>query len=206
MSRFRTLLQRRLHHDAGLTLVELLVTMFLTGVVGSLVVGAVVQAGRVLTQTDDEERGLQDAKVILDRLGRDVRESRGVECDGGLADPTDATSTDPDCASHLQLWVDANSDYIRQPTEVITWRLQLNDDGVHYDVWRVAGTGAGGSPVTRQRQASSLIVGIAFKYDSATFDDVQQVQMRMFYDSIIDRGSGEREVAFNARLRNKGDR
>ena len=92
MAAIRSLLARRLRTDAGLTLVELLVTMFLTGVVGSLVVGAVVQAGRVLTQTDDEERGLQDAKVILDRLGRDVRESRGVECDGGLANPADPTS------------------------------------------------------------------------------------------------------------------
>ena len=36
--------------------------------------------------------------------------------------------------------------YVRQPAEVITWRLELNDDGVHYDVWRVTGTGAGGTP------------------------------------------------------------
>jgi len=200
--------RERLRHrgDCGLTLVELLVTMFLTGVVGSLVVGAVTQAGQVLTHTDDEERGLQDAKVILDRLGRDVRESRGVECDTGLADPTDPLSDDDTCQAHLQLWVDANSDYVRQETEVITWRLQKNADGVHYDVWRFTGTGAGGTPVTSQRQASSLIVGIAFEYDNTTFAQVQQVDMEMFYDSIVGRGSGERQVAFSARLRNKGDR
>jgi len=203
----RRLRPRRPASDAGLTLVELLVTMFLMGVIGSLVVGAVTQAVRVLTHTDDEERGLQDAKVILDRLGRDIRESRGVVCDGGLADPGDSTSADPGCLAHLQLWVDSNSDYMQQPTEVITWRLERNPDGRHYDVWRITGTGEGGTPVTRQRQASSLIVRVAFDYAGETdFNKIQLVNLKMEYDAILDRGAERREVAFSARLRNKGER
>ena len=194
---------RRGARDDGVSLIETLVTMVLLAVVSSLVVGAVVQSSRVLTRTDDENRGLQDAKVILDRLGRDVRESRGVVCDGGLADPSDLTSTDPDCLAHLQLWVDSNSDYLQQPTEVITWRLQKNADGVHFDVFRVVGTGAGGTPVTQQRQASSLIVQIAFGYDAVAFDDVREVRMGMTYDAIVGRGSDVRQVATTARLRNK---
>lgn len=192
--------------DRGLTLIELLVTMLLMGVVSSLVVGAVAQSGRALTHTEDEERGLQDAKVILDRLGRDVRESRGVVCDGGLADTSDPSSSDPGCNAHLQLWVDANSDYVRQETEVITWRLKQNPDGQHYDVWRTVGTGVGGTPVVEQRQASTLIVRFAFTYDDPDFSKVQQVDMRMNYDAFVGRGSGDRWVAFSARLRNKGDR
>jgi prepilin-type N-terminal cleavage/methylation domain-containing protein len=202
----RSLRQRLCGSDqeAGLTLVELLVTMFLISVISSLVLGAVVQSSRVLVRNEDEERGLQDAKVILDRLGRDVRESRGVVCDAGLADPTDSTSSDPSCQSHLQLWVDSNSDYMQQDAEVITWRLQQNPDGQHFDVWRVVGPDA--APVSRQRQASTLIVKFAFTYDNADFSKVQQVNMRMHYDAFVDRGSGERWVAFSARLRNKGDR
>lgn len=180
--------------------------MMLMGVVSSLVVAAVAQAGRVVTHTDDEERGLQDAKVILDRLGRDVRESRGVVCDGGLADTTDPSSSDPGCNAHLQLWVDTNSDYVRQETEVVTWRLKQNPDGQHYDVWRTVGTGVGGTPVVEQRQASTLIVRFAFAYDDPDFSKVQQVDMRMNYDAFVGRGSGDRWVAFSARLRNKGDR
>ena len=42
--------------------------MILLAVVSSLVVGAVSQAGRILTHTDDEATGLADAKIILDRL------------------------------------------------------------------------------------------------------------------------------------------
>ena len=199
----RALRRRTGRGDAGLGLVELLVTMFLMGVVSTLVVGAVVQSTRILTHTSDEEHGLQDAKVILDRLGRDVRESRAVVCDGGLADPTDPTSTDPACAAHLQLWVDANSDFAQQPEEIVTWRLERNADGEHYDVYRTQGTGPG---ATRQRQASTLIVRLAFTYDAADFADVQRVDMGMRYDSLVGRGSGDREVVFSARLRNKGNR
>lgn len=201
-----TTVMERSRGDHGVTLIELLVTMILMGVISTLVVGAVAQSGRAVTHTEDEERGLQDAKVILDRLGRDVRESRGVVCDGGLADTSDPSSSDPDCRAHLQLWVDANSDYVRQETEVITWRLKQNPDGQHYDVWRTVGTGVGGTPVVEQRQASTLIVRFAFEYDDTDFSKVQQVDMKMNYDAFVGRGSGDRWVAFSARLRNKGDR
>jgi len=187
--------------DTGMTLIELLVTMILLAVVSSLVVGAVTQAGRVLTHTDDEATGLADAKVILDRLGRDIREARSAVCDGGLADPSDPASGDPDCAAHLQLWVDANSDYAEQPTEVITWRLQQN--GVHHDVYRVVGTGAGGTPVTTHLQASSLIVTAIFVYDTGNAETARQVDITLGYDSIVGRGSGDRSAGLSARLRNK---
>ena len=109
--------------DRGVTLIEILVAMGLLLTVSSLVVVAVSQAARSMFQVDDENRGLQDTKVILDRLGRDVREARGVHCDGGLAEVGNTNSVDPTCASHLQLWIDDNSDYLQQDTEVVTWRL-----------------------------------------------------------------------------------
>lgn len=193
---------RRRGRERGTTLIELLVTMILLGVVSTLVVGAVVQSSRVLTHTDDEEKGLQDAKVILDRLGRDVREAREVVCDGGLADPTDPGSTDVACQAHLQVWIDSNSDYVREPTEVVTWRLVRN--GGHYDVWRVVGNGSGGSPVTSHREATTLILNIAFTYNPGPFASVNQVNLLMTYDAIASGGSAPRDVAFSARLRNKG--
>lgn len=189
--------------DTGVTLIETLVTMLLLGVISSLVLGAVTSSGRALTRAEDENRGLQDAKVILDRLGRDVRESRGVVCDGGLSDPSDPSTSDPSCQAHLQLWVDSNSDYMPQPGEIITWRLQRNADGVHFDVYRVVGSGAGGTPVTQQRQASSLVVMIAFGYDTARFDDVTEVRIGMTYDAVVGQGSNTRQVATTARLRNR---
>jgi prepilin-type N-terminal cleavage/methylation domain-containing protein len=178
--------------DAGLTLVELLVAMILLGVVGSLVTAAVVNASHALIHTEDENKGLQDAKVILDRMGRDVRQARGVVCDGAAADPQ--------CTYHLQLWVDSNSDYVQQDAEIITWKLEQN--GEHYDVWRVVGTGAS---APRQRQASTLIVQTVFEYEQGvSIENSQIVKIDLTYDAKVGIGTKERNASFIARLRNKG--
>lgn len=197
-------LRRRLSGDRGVTLVETLITMILLGVVGTLVTAAVVQAGQSLTHVDDENKGLQDAKVILDRMSRDVREARGVTCDGGLADPSDPGSADPTCAAHLQLWVDTNSDYAQEASEVVTWRLEKNADDEHYDVWRITGTGAAAK---RQRQASTLIVKNVYHYQDDTQPAKSQiVKIGLEYDAIVGRGTDTRRAALTVRLRNKGTR
>ena len=202
MTAFRRLLRR---DDSGFTLVELLVVMVLTGIIGSLCVAAVQSSSKVFIHNDDENRGLRDANVILDRLARDVRQARGVVCDGGLADLSDPTSTDPLCTGHLQLWIDSNYDFIEQPTEVVTWRLQKDPDGIHYDVWRIQGTGAGGTSVTSQQEATSLIVRTLFSYDTPTApQNATIVTMQMQYDAMVGLGTDLRWATFSARLRNKG--
>lgn len=201
-------IRRRTQGDSGLTLVELLVTMLLMGIVSGLVVTAVQQAGKVLIHTDDENRGQGDAKIVLDRLGRDVRQARSVVCDGGLSDPDDATSTDPYCAAHLQVWVDRNSDYVKQDAEVITWRLRRSATSEHYDVLRQTGTGV--VPTTSKTQATSLYTRFAFTYDgldaalNPVFNKVQQIKITLQYDAIVGAGTQLRYAAFAARLRNKG--
>jgi prepilin-type N-terminal cleavage/methylation domain-containing protein len=182
----------RARSDTGLTLVELLVAVMLLGVVGSLVTAAVVNAAGALVHVDDENKGLQDAKVILDRMGRDVRQARGVVCDGAVADPS--------CTYHLQLWVDSNSDYVQQAAEVITWQLEPN--GEHYDVYRQVGTGAS---ALRQKQASTLIVQTVFEYEAGKpIQDSQVVKIDLTYDAKVGVGTKERRASFVARLRNKG--
>lgn len=182
--------------DRGLTLVELMVTIVLMGIVGSLVLAAVVRAGDVLVHTEDENKGLQDAKIILERMSRDVRQARGVVCDGASADPT--------CRYHLQLWVDADSDYLQEDSEVITWELRDNADGEHFDVYRTVGLGAG---AIDRRQASTLIVKTVFAYEaSKSIDKSQLVHIGMTYDALVGRGTDERKAALTVRLRNKGTR
>jgi prepilin-type N-terminal cleavage/methylation domain-containing protein len=190
-------LRRRLRAQAGMTLIELMVAMTLLGVVSSLVVVGVQQAGRVLVHTDDENRGLQDAKVILDRLSRDIRQARGVVCDG--------LGGDPYCTQHLQLWIDADSDYLQDPEEVVTWTLEDNLDGEHFDVWRIQGV----APATpsKRLQASALIVKTLFFYDVGANTDptpARLVSLKMQYDAIVGRGTNIKEAAVSVRLRNKG--
>lgn len=187
--------------DRGLTLIELLVTMLLLGVVSTLVVTAVVQSVRVLTQTQDEGTGLNDAKTVLDRVARDIRQARSVSCTPSAADPDI-------CFKRLTLWIDSDSSYTQEVDELVTWELQLNADGVHYDVWRIEGDPtAASSP--RQVQASSLIVDVLFEYldlagTAIQPDQADIVNFTMEYDAIVDRGTERREAAFSARLRNKG--
>jgi prepilin-type N-terminal cleavage/methylation domain-containing protein len=179
--------------DKGLTLVELLVTIVLISIVGTLVLSAVIRAQRTLIHVEDENKGLQDAKVILERMSRDVRQARGVVCDAAASDPT--------CKYHLQLWVDSNSDYLQQTTEVITWKLEPSGDG-HFDVWRTVGTGSG---AVARRQASTLIVKTLFEYEAAKpIEKSQVVYIGMTYDSNVGHGTDQRQAAFTARLRNKG--
>src|SRR6478609_1899240 len=115
--------------DAGMTLVETLVSITLMSVIGAIVLAATVATHRTMRASDDETRGQEDVAVVVDRLSRDIRDARGVVCDGAAADPT--------CARHLQLWIDYNSDYKQDATETITWKLRPGADGVHYDMVRI---------------------------------------------------------------------
>ena len=209
----------RLSDQRGMTLIELLVAMTLLGVVSTLVVVGVSSAVRVLTQADDENRGLQDAKVILDRLSRDIREARGVVCDAPLPGPgdpvVDAQGLPVRCPDYVQLWIDDDSDYLEDAAEVVTWELSENDDGVHFDVWRCRGA-LGGDPcdgeaigVERRLQASALIVRTLFNYADAAGsavepEDATLVGLKMDYDAIVGAGVDVKQASVSARLRNKG--
>ena len=187
-----------------MTLVELLVTMTLLGVVSSLVVGATVIASRTFLATNDENQGLADAKVVMDRVARDIRESRGVVCDGGAADPGKPEVLDENCAAHLQLWIDDDSDYAQDNAEIVTWQLRESEDGEHYDVWRIQGNGEGDNVPVEQKIASSLIVQTLFTYNADVPEDATVVDVRMQYDALIGVGNDTREANVSARLRNKG--
>jgi prepilin-type N-terminal cleavage/methylation domain-containing protein len=212
--------QRTIDDARGVTLIELLVAMSLLGVVSALVLVGVQGAVRVMTHTDDENRGLQDAKVILDRLSRDIREARGVVCD---ADPPESGDPVLDgaglpirCPDYVQLWIDDDSDYLEDAAEVVTWQLSENGDGVHFDVWRCQGALAENDPcdgsavgVERRLQASALIVRTLFGYADATGaavqpEDATLVRLKMDYDAIVGRGIDLKQASVSARLRNKG--
>lgn len=206
--------------DRGMTLIELLVAITLLGVVSALVLVGVQNGVRVLAHSDDENRGLQDAKVILDRLSRDIRQARGVVCDATAPSPgaavLDANGLPTRCPDHVQLWIDDDSDYMQDAGEVVTWALAANEDEVHFDVWRCKGALATGDPcdgdalgVNRRRQASALVVRTLFNYEDGQGvavqpEDATLVRLKMDYDAIVGRGVTVKQAAVSARLRNKG--
>lgn len=178
--------------DSGFTLAEFLVAIVILGILGSVLVIAFVTSVRAEKVGEDESTGLGDVRTVIERLGRDVREARAVTCDGASWDPT--------CQSHLQLWIDYNSNYkIDASTEIVTWQLIPAPDGKHFEVTRTVN---GVTTVV----ARSLIVQVAFAYDiqptNLSTSPTTTVTTTMTYDSLIGIGTGSRQLTFTERLRN----
>jgi len=182
--------------DAGVTLVETLVAMVLTMVVGGIVLAATVSTHKSLRVSDDETRGQEDVAVVVDRLARDIRDARGVVCDGAADDPT--------CITHLQLWSDYNSNYKQDTGETISWKLRKAADGEHYDMLRTTDTGAS------QVEARTIVRNVAFTYDvpptasqpAPGETTTKTVTVTMYYDAMTSSGSATRTVTFATMLRN----
>jgi prepilin-type N-terminal cleavage/methylation domain-containing protein len=191
---------RRAQSDGGFTLAELLVSMVLTGILGTICTFAFISANDTFRRTDDEATGLADTKTVIERLGRDIRAARGV-------DPGATAST-------LSLWIDYNSDYIRSATgqqnEIITWSLVSQGSGsTQYNTLRST---AGGTATV---QARTLVSNIAFCYqsdpDAACFstplstadaEATSLVTATLTYDSLVNTGGSARTVSFTERIRN----
>lgn len=185
-----------------MSLVELLVAMVLIGVLGAIVSAAVLMSQKQVRISTDEATGLADTRVVVERLGRDIRVSRGV----------DAGAT----RGNLVLWIDYNSDYIRnataQPEEIITWSVVDNGSGEQFNTLRST---AGGSV---QTQARTLVSSLAFCYLTVPSDDpadclatplsaanaanTRLVTVTLQYDSALDYGSSARTSTFTERIRN----
>jgi prepilin-type N-terminal cleavage/methylation domain-containing protein len=171
--------------DAGVTLVELSVAIFLFGIVSTMFFTAFAVTGRTFTRVDDESTGLADVRKVSERLGRDIRNARGV----------DAGAT----ASKLVLWIDSNSDYRRSADESVTWELRtIAGDADHFDVIRKQGA------ETEVIEARSLVSEIAFEYDLPA-PATQVVATTLNYDAFAGTGAAQRTLYFAERLRNAGE-
>lgn len=181
-----------------MSLVELLVAMVLIGILGAIVSAAVLMSHKQVRIADDEATGLADTRVVVERLGRDIRGSRGV----------DAGATD----SNLVLWIDYNSDYVRnetvQPDEIITWSVIDNGDEQFNTLRQTAGGDV-------QVQARTLVSDLAFCYQEApdglcfdtplSADDAEQTRLitvTLEYDSLVGVATDSRTTTFTERIRN----
>lgn len=181
------------YSDRGVTLVELLISMSLTLVIGSILTTSVIGTQRLYRATEDESVGQTDVRTTIERLGRDIRNARSLD--------SGATQ------SQLVLWVDSNSDYKKQTSEVVTWKLVASSDG-HFDVTRLRDG-------VSTRTAKLVISQIAFCYQiaadptciptpitQAQADAVRVVSSDMEYDANVGRGTTSRHAVFSERLRN----
>lgn len=192
----------RERRDDGITLVEVLMVMLLLAIVSTLVTRAVIDSHKVVRLADDQTQGLADVRVAAERLGRDIRQSRSVVCNPA-GTPAALVAADPTCLYHLQLWVDANSNYVQEVAETVTWSLEPGPKPGQFDLVRSIGA-------TKQVQASTIVTQVAFSYDLQPqaaapppgAARTRSVDVDMTYDSVTNSGTAPKKVSFTGRLRN----
>lgn len=167
--------------ETGATLVEVLVTILLMGIVTAIATPALLSGINVLNHTDDDTQGLSDIRFFVERMSRDLRGARKVY--------TGST------ASELRIWVDHNANYRAEPEENITWRLELHGSGPHFDVVRE--TGAGVSEIASQ----TVVNGMTFAYTPAP-EATRFVRVSVEYDARPGRDASIKTAGFDIRLRN----
>ncbi len=94
--------------DRGATLVELLVAMTLTAVIGGVVTVVTVDTWRTERVRAVADEQAAAARTATELLSRDLRDARAVLA----ASPSSVT-----------VWDDRNTDYRRQPAETYTWAV-----------------------------------------------------------------------------------
>ena len=184
---------RQVRADAGFTIIELSVAMALLALLVSMTLTLVLSSREVFVSADDEATGQTDVRTAVERLGKDIRSSRGIHLGA--------------TASRLELWVDYDSDYRVDAAEIVTWQLQANGTG-QFDVRRTAD---GTNTIT----AETIIDQLAFCYRTSAAQPclamplspadagrVTVVETTMRYDARLTTGSNARNLIVVERLRN----
>jgi len=171
---------RRRRDERGLSVAELAIAMMIFSMIGVMAVTGLSSSTRSLGQVDDEVQGLQDLRVVSERLSRDLRQARGI----------DASSN----STQVTIWIDSDADYKQTSTETITWHLVGPYDDL-YDVVREDGTGK------KSIVGHTLVSAIAFFYD-VTPPKTRVVTVDMTYDAMPGRYAKLRKSTFEIRLRN----
>lgn len=170
-------------HQRGFTLPELIVAVFVLGIIGTITLAAFLSGSETIGRIDDDVRGQGDLQIVTERLSRDIRGSRGV----------DATST----PSVLKVWIDYDADYQQEPVETITWKVQTSpSDPSHFDVLRE--DDAGGTLVVGR----ALVNNVAFTYNATPVAKANTVTVAMDYDAITGDYLSQRQITYSVRLRN----
>lgn len=92
--------------EDGLTLVELLITMLLLGIVSALVLSGVLLVNRAVRNVTNDTTGGDAVQTATERMSRDLRQAGKI---------SSATS------SSVTFWVDSNDNYKQDTGEAITW-------------------------------------------------------------------------------------
>lgn len=175
------MLERVKTGEEGFTLAELLVTMTLGLLLGGLVLSSVVTSQEASLQSENTSEVMAQARVAIDRVTRDVRPARR------LLPGSDART--------VAIWLDRDSDGLRDVAELITYQVRDAGDGTGELVrWTEA------DPTAVQPVARDLVLADVFTYDG-TPETVRSVDMRLQFQHGV-RSIAALDVSTSIRLRN----
>lgn len=188
-----TFVRRSSGDERGVTLVELLVVMALTAIIGTATVAVVQSATATERFTHEMRTVMDDARIALGRVRKEIRAARIVM----------PNST----ASHLDMWVDQNQDNDRTSDEMINFCVRpvdTTDPCVdpsatgQFDL--VRWTDAQGYSEARVA-ATTLRTADVFSYQPAP-EETRLVTVTLALDLDTTRGPQALDVSATVRLRN----
>jgi prepilin-type N-terminal cleavage/methylation domain-containing protein len=107
----------RFSSEAGVTLVESLVVMFIVAIIGTATNALVISAQRTERVTQDMRVGMDETRQAMDMMRRDLRSARRVYG----AHPNASLPASSELV--LNLWVDGSEDNFQDLDEQITYEL-----------------------------------------------------------------------------------
>jgi prepilin-type N-terminal cleavage/methylation domain-containing protein len=186
--------------QAGFTLVELLVTMVILGVVTTGISSVVISTMR----TDQNQRQMQDViddgRISLARIRQELRQARRVH-----------ESSGPD---RLHFWVDRNQDALVQPEEQICYVVEpIGTARYQISRWAGAITAEDCAPGKKPEGETRTVVArtllddepfVAYRPEPGSITDPPTREVSILLDLQVDalRGPDSTTVEGSIRLRN----
>ena len=173
--------------ESGFTLVELLVTVVLLGIIAGGTASAMVTVQRSNQYQAQLREAAVEARVVFERIRKELRAARRIEV------------ANPDA---MRFWLDGNFDGIVQTDEQITYQVvQVGSSPDRFEVLRYDGTtGVSGADVL----ARTLRNATPFSYDAVVPGDVTVTTFDFVYDVLTSRGPTAQQFETTVRLRNVG--
>ena len=170
--------------DEGFTLVELLVTIMLLGVITTAVMTVVITVQRTQLFQVDTSVSMDETRQALDRMRTEVRASRRVLTTSG--------------ADRLDVWVDRDQDGIPDAPELVTYAIApVAGSNAVLQRW----TGGAPTPVVVGRQL--VAASSSFTYDNGTPDfETRVVTMTLTAEGPQNSRAEAMTVSAEVRLRN----
>lgn len=107
---------RRPRADSGVTLIEVLVSMGLFALIGSLLLGLALSTDSVTASTRSRAGATEETRTAMERLSRELRQSAGIDA---------VTLPELDGSMALTFWTDFDGDGVRDTAaadpEVLTY-------------------------------------------------------------------------------------